>query len=188
MGEFPLISTNAWFFCHPNHGLRCLHWFSHNCLFWVHAPWSGREGGGNNEVSMRVSVEKVHGGVLTGKIHLSGVFQRSSQYCLSLHCFNWRHVHDTSIWQDLMQPLRIALQKNANTKENVHCWTKEANYTLTVGKRCWKIYDCVLGKVCKSIYSDATIDIPGRYYEWLSPFYLACIFQVLRFEHISLYN
>lgn len=90
MGEFPLISTNAWFFCHPNHGLRCLHWFSHNCLFWVHAPWSGREGGGNNEVSMLVSVEKVHGGVLTGKIHLSGVFRRSSQYCLSLHCFNWR--------------------------------------------------------------------------------------------------
>lgn len=49
-----------------------------------------RREGENNEASTLVSIENLHVGILTGKIHISTVFRRNSLYHPVLLCFNWK--------------------------------------------------------------------------------------------------
>ena len=74
------------------------------CLFEPTLLWSRRVGG-NNETSSLIHVERFHEAVLTGKIHLPPVFSRNAQYCISLHCFNWKDLNCPMIgsWLDKLR-------------------------------------------------------------------------------------
>lgn len=82
-------------------GKFCICFHICTCLFEPTLLWSRWEGG-NNETSSLIHVERFHEAVLTGKIHLPPVFRRNSQYCISLHCFNWKDLNCPMIgsWLD----------------------------------------------------------------------------------------
>lgn len=54
--------------------------------------WSWRRGGEGGMMKHQADTcERLHVGLLRGRIHLCTAFRSNSQYCISLYCFNWKH-------------------------------------------------------------------------------------------------